>query len=209
MRDRGGHVKIGGRMNTTSPLSFLESLASRFQPPAWAVDEGQHRLVLFLNHVLMQEKQAQDRLVRQKGRVVHLQWGVFSLDLLITPAGLVDRASPSVTPDLRLVVEGDSPLSAVQSLLSGQRPPVTIEGDVQLAADIGWLAENLRWDVEEDLSRVIGDVPAHALGDFGRRAVSGLRDFLRKTPFAQGAGGTGVSVPPVDPAAPASTRASA
>src|SRR6476620_7821448 len=78
------------RMSTTSPFSFLESLASRFQPPAWAVDEGQHRLVLFLNHVLMQEKQAQERLVRQKGRVVHLQWGVFSLDLLITPAGLVD-----------------------------------------------------------------------------------------------------------------------
>jgi ubiquinone biosynthesis protein UbiJ len=26
---------------------------------------------------------------------------------------------------------------------------------VQLAA--GWLAENLRWDVEEDLSRLIGD----------------------------------------------------
>ncbi len=197
-------------MNTTSPFSFLESLASRFQPPAWAVDEGQHRVVLFLNHVLMQEKQAQDRLVRQKGRVVHLQWGPFSLDLLITPAGLVDRASPLVTPDLRLVVAGESPLSAVQSVLAGERPPVTIEGDVQLAADIGWLAENLRWDVEEDLSRLVGDVPAHALGDFGRRVLSGLKDFLARTPVAQG---TGVSVPPtgapVDSPASSSTRASA
>ena len=44
-----------GRMNTTtSPFSFLESIATRFQPPAWVVDEGQQRLVLFLNHVLMQ-----------------------------------------------------------------------------------------------------------------------------------------------------------
>ena len=36
-------------------------------PELWVVDEGQQRLVLFLNHVLMQEKQAQDRLLRQKG----------------------------------------------------------------------------------------------------------------------------------------------
>ena len=43
-------------MNNTSPFSFLQSLATRFQPPAWAVDEGQQKLVLLLNHVLMQEK---------------------------------------------------------------------------------------------------------------------------------------------------------
>jgi ubiquinone biosynthesis protein UbiJ len=85
-------------MNNTSPFSFLESIVSRFQPPAWVVDEGQHRLVLFLNHVLMQEKQAQDRLLRQKGRVVHARWGVFAMDLIVTPAGLVDRALASAKP---------------------------------------------------------------------------------------------------------------
>src|SRR2546428_6563582 len=65
-----------GRMNNTSPFSFLESIVSRFQPPAWVVDEGQQRLVLFLNHVLMQEKQAQDRLLRQKDRVLHIRCGM-------------------------------------------------------------------------------------------------------------------------------------
>jgi ubiquinone biosynthesis protein UbiJ len=148
------------------------------------VDEGQQRLVLFLNHVLMQEKQAQERLLRHKGRVVHARWGVFALDLIVTPAGLVDRALPSARADLLLTVETESPLTVAQSVLSGKAPPVRIEGDVQLAAELGWLAENLRWDVEEDLSRLIGDAPAHGLANAGRRLLAGLKLFLARTPLA-------------------------
>ncbi|OZA95048.1 MAG: hypothetical protein B7X59_12615 [Polaromonas sp. 39-63-203] len=176
-------------MNNTFPFSFLESLANRFQPPSWVVDEGQQRLVLFLNHVLMQEKAAQDRLARQKGRVVHLRVGLFAIDLLVTPAGLLDRAPPGA-----------------------KAPAVTIEGDVQLAAEVGWLADNLRWDVEEDLSRVIGDAPAHALADAARRLVGGLRQFLARSPqaapttttqAAQGASAT----PPAVSSAPSPVKA--
>ena len=171
-------------MNNPSTFPFLESLASRFQPPAWVVDEGQQRLVLFLNHVLMQEKAAQDRLLRQKGRLVHVKWGLFAIDLVVTPAGLVDRAIPAGKPDLLLSVVAESPLLVMQSVLAGKAPPVKIEGDVQLAAEIGWLAENLRWDAEEDLSRLIGDAPAHALADAGRRLLTALKQFLAQAPLS-------------------------
>ena len=169
-------------MNSTSPFSFLESIASRFQPPDWVVGEGQQRLVLFLNHILMQEKEAQDRLRRKKGKVVQVRWGVFAIDLLITPAGLLDRASPSAKPDLLISVAAHSPVLVLQSVLAGKPPPVKIEGDVQLAAELGWLAENLRWDIEEDMSRVLGDIPAHALADVGRRLLAGLKQFLAMRP---------------------------
>ncbi|MEO8020673.1 MAG: hypothetical protein ABI660_02295 [Polaromonas sp.] len=157
-------------------------MASRFQPPAWFVDEGQQKIVLLLNHVLMQEKEAQNRLLRKKGSVVHIRWGVFALDLLITPAGLVDRAPSSAKPDLLLAVVAESPDVVFQSVLAGKPPPVKIEGDVQLAAELGWLADNLRWDVEEDLSRLIGDVPAHTLAGLARQALAGLRQFLAHAP---------------------------
>lgn len=171
-------------MNNSSPFPSLESIVGRFQPPAWVVDEGQQRLVLFLNHVLMQEKQAQDRLLRQKGRVVHIQWGLFALYLVVTPAGLVDRAPASTKPDLLLSVATASPLVVMQSVLAGKPPPVKIDGDVQLAAELGWLAENLRWDAEEDLSRLIGDAPAHALADVAGRLLTGLKQFLAQGPLA-------------------------
>ena len=44
------------------------------------------------------------------------------------------------------------------------------------------MAENLRWDVEEDLSRVIGDIPAHAIADAGRRIFAGIKQFIAKQP---------------------------
>ena len=179
-------------MTNTFPFSFLESVASRLQPPDWVVDEGQQRLVLFLNHVLMQEKAAQDRLLRQKGKVVHVRIGLFAIDLVVTPAGLVDRAAPGVASDLQLTVPMDSPLTVMQSVMAGKAPPVKIEGDVQLAAEIGWLADNLRWDVEEDLSRLIGDAPAHALAGGARRLFDGLRQFVSSASPA----------PPVHPVVP-------
>lgn len=189
-------------MNTTSsPFSFLQSIATRFQPPAWVVDETQQRLVLFLNHVLMQEKEAQNRLARKKGSVLHVRWGIFAMDVLITPAGLLDRAQPTAKPDLLISVAAESPVTIVQSALAGKAPPVKIEGDVQLAAELGWLAENLRWDVEEDLSRVVGDIPAHTLADAARRVVAGLKQFLSTRPF--GSSADSASVPATtSPAAP-------
>jgi len=171
-------------MNNTSPFSFLQSLASRFQPPEWFVEEGQQKLVLFLNHVLMQEQEAQNRLLRKKGSVIHIRWGIFALDLLVTPAGLLDRAGPGAKPDLVLAVAAESPGVVLQSVLAGKAPPVKIEGDVQLAAEIGWLADNLSWDVEEDLSRLIGDAPAHTLASLARQALAGLRQFLAQAPVA-------------------------
>lgn len=173
-----------GRMNNTSPFSFLQSFASRFQPPDWFVEEGQQKLVLFLNHVLLQEKEAQNRLLRKKGSVIHVRWGIFALDLLVTPAGLLDRAGPGAKPDLLLAVAAESPGVVLQSVLAGKAPPVKIEGDVQLAAEIGWLADNLSWDVEEDLSRLIGDAPAHTLASVARQALAGLRQFLAQAPGA-------------------------
>lgn len=170
-------------MSTTFPFSFLESFAARFPPPAWVVDEGQQTLVLFINHVIQQEKQAQDRLMRQKGRTVHIRFGLFAIDLLITPAGLVDRALPTGKPDLLLDISADSPWLLAKSALAGKRPPVKIEGDVQLAAEVGWLAENLRWDVEEDLSRLVGDAPAHAMAQAGSKLGEALKDLASRLPL--------------------------
>jgi ubiquinone biosynthesis protein UbiJ len=148
------------------------------------VDELRQRLVLLLNHVLMQEPQAQERLVRHKGRCVRMQWRDFTLPFVATPAGLLEIASDGLRPDLLLTVTEASPLALVQTVLGGERPGVRVEGDVQLAADVNWLVDHLRWDIEEDLPRVIGDAPAHALGRASREAARALQQFVRGRPRA-------------------------
>jgi len=173
-------------MATQSPFSlleeFLQKLSTSFQPPDWAVHETQRRVVLLLNHVLMQEPEAMTRLVRQKGRTVLVNWRSVHLKLAVTPAGLLDLAEPQMAPDLTLAVTQESAVALVQAALRGDKPAVRIEGDVQLAAEVNWLVDHVRWDLEEDLSRIIGDAPAHAAGEAFRRVAHALRGFVSGKP---------------------------
>lgn len=171
-------------MATQSPFSMLEGLFQNFNlpvtPPAWAVEEGHRRIVLLLNHVLQQEPQAMERLIRQKGRVVLSQWRHFSFKVVVTPAGLLDLATQDATADLTLVITEESPFAIAQAVLQGNKPSVRIEGDVQLAAEINWLADNVRWDVEEDLARIMGDAPAHMLVQTGKTVAQAIQQFVAK-----------------------------
>jgi ubiquinone biosynthesis protein UbiJ len=168
-------------MVTSPPLSFLDDLFTRFgsrmQPPDWAVREVQQRMVLLLNHVLQQEPEARQRLARQQGRVALFQWRFVTMKLVATPAGLLDLAPEGAQPELTLTVTEESPLGLARAAFSGDKPAVRIEGDVQLAAEVNWLVDHVRWDVEEDLARVIGDVPAHTLAAGARRVAEALRRF--------------------------------
>jgi ubiquinone biosynthesis protein UbiJ len=181
-------------MATQSPDSFVQSLLGKLgealQPPAWVVEELQRRLVLALNHVLQQEPEAQARLRRQAGRLVEAHWRMFSVRLQATPAGLLDLGPATAAPDLTLTLTEESPWALAQAALRGDKPAVRIAGDVQLAAEVQWLVDHVRWDLEEDLARVVGDAPAHAAGQAARRMAQALRQFV-------GAG--------APPAAPAST----
>ncbi len=179
-------------MTTQTPFSFLESFVEKLPlpklaPPAWAVNEAQRRIVLLLNHVLMQESEAMARLARQKDRIMLVQWRTFYFKLIATPAGLLDLAAPETKPDLVLTLTDESPLALAQAVLKGGKPAVRVEGDVQLAAEVNWLTEHVRWDMQEDLARIIGDVPAHTLSQMAQAMSTNLREFLAKAAaFAPG-----------------------
>lgn len=160
---------------------MASSFAANFQPPAWLVDESVNRLVLFLNHVLMSEPEAMARLARQKGQRIELIWDRIQLQLTPTPAGLLERGRFDGF-DLRLSVTEESPVSMASALARGDKPKVRIEGDVQLAAEVNWLIDHVRWDAEEDLARLMGDAPAHTLAQAARKAMEALRGFVASRP---------------------------
>ena len=90
--------------------------------------------------------------------------------------------------DLRLTVTETSPLDMLSTLARGDKPRVRIEGDVQLAAEVNWLIDHVRWDPEEDLARLIGDAPAHTLAQMAQRVMAGLKAFVAQRRGAAGAG---------------------
>jgi ubiquinone biosynthesis protein UbiJ len=168
------------------PFSFpspqaLQAFARTLPPPpSWLKAEMRNRVVLLLNHVLMQEPQAMERLKRQQGKSVQVCWGATGLWLTATPAGLLAQADEVAAPDLTLSVTEPSALTLAQKVIAGDRPAVDIQGDVQLAAEVAWLVDNVRWDVEEDLSRLMGDAAAHGLVGTLRDMVGKLKGFVAK-----------------------------
>lgn len=188
-------------METQSPFSFLGGLLARLPAlppvPPWLVHELQHRVVLLLNHVLQQEPEAMDRLARQRGRVAEVHWRSYSLALRATPAGLLNLVEGATIPDLCIELTETSPLALAAVALRGEKPPIRIEGDVQLAAEINWLVDHVQWDLEEDLARLVGDAPAHALAQAVRRAAQALRAFVgARMAAAMGGGSEGGAIVP-------------
>ena len=147
-----------------------------------------------LNHVLRQQPWARDRLRAHAGRTVRIvvatPLGPVRSDARIADEGVLEVAtvaSPTVT--LSLTPSVDALFGVLRDGARGLSGHLKVEGDVMVAAAIGEIAQHLRWDVEEDLSRVLGDRVAHRMGETARqgakqaedlrgRVETGVRQFL-------------------------------
>lgn len=126
------------------------------------------------------------RLVGIQGRTLRASWDPFRMTLSVTPAGMFDLAPDEMSADLEIEVTQTSPLALAGQLFAGERPSVRIEGDIALAAEIKWLIEHVRWDIEEDMARIIGDAAAGQLAGAARQAGARLRDWIGRPSAAKG-----------------------
>ena len=104
-----------------------------------------------LNRLLDRERWARERLARFAGQALELRLP------LLPPLRLQIAAAGRIEP-------GGAEPSAVVTLAG-------ISGSAPLAEELRYLARHLRPDVEEELSRVVGDVAAQRIGD-GVRAIA-------------------------------------
>jgi ubiquinone biosynthesis protein UbiJ len=82
--------------------------------------------------------------------------------------------------DLLLEIIDTDVATLGKKLMQGDKPNVRIEGDVQLAAEVQWLAQNVQWDLEGDVARIVGNVPAHHISNTAREVRSKLREWVAK-----------------------------
>lgn len=149
-------------------------------PFRWASEA----LVAAFAHVLEQHPWAQDRLRMHAGRVIELgaelpppfERSLPPLRLIVTPEGGFARDESDQTPAVRMRLRPsiDAGFAWLRHGTVGLQQYLSLEGDVLLAATIAELAQGLRWDWEDDLSRLVGDVAAHRIG----RTVRGVGSEL-------------------------------
>jgi len=127
-------------------------------------------VVAFLNHLLEAAPWARDRLAPFAGRTWRVELTPLpDLAFVVREDGMLG-SSDALEPHL-VVTLTPAALPALARRDETVVREMTFTGDAELAAALQYLARHLEWDVEEDLSRVVGDVAAH-------RIAGGARDFV-------------------------------
>jgi ubiquinone biosynthesis accessory factor UbiJ len=119
-----------------------------------------------LNRLLAAQPWARERLAPFAGETLELRAGPLpALRLAVAEGGTIKAgtAEPSLTMSLKPEL-----LAAFARGEEHALRAVDVQGNGRLAAEVLVLARHLRWDVEEDLSRVFGDVVAHRLAGAAR-----------------------------------------
>lgn len=120
-----------------------------------------------LNHLLRANAWARESLKPHAGKTVCVRCLPFSASLVVLESGEVAPAPAGVVPDATLTVTPGLLLRMATRDDTAWRD-IAIDGDTVLAGAVHHLWRHLRWDAEEDLSRVFGDIAAHRMADSAR-----------------------------------------
>jgi ubiquinone biosynthesis protein UbiJ len=145
---------------------------------------AQAPFVRALNHLLRGQPWLRERLMPFAGRTVALEMFPASLMLNVTAEGGLQSAGSAAQPDATVHA---SPATLARLAAGDERARAALEvsGDAALAAVVAGVFGELRWDAEEDLSTVLGDVAARrvtrgvqAVFDWQRQAATSLMTSL-------------------------------
>jgi ubiquinone biosynthesis protein UbiJ len=131
-----------------------------------------------LNHLLAAEPWARARLAPFAGETLELRAPPLpALRLSILPGGTVEAGSSM--PGLLMTLKPEFLVGLARGEEHALRS-VAVDGNPELAAEVLILARQLRWDMEEDLSRLFGDIAAHRIAEAGRAFVAWHLDAAQR-----------------------------
>jgi len=129
-----------------------------------------------LNHLLGQQPWAAERLAAFAGRSVEFRCPPLpELRFRILETGLLEEAAADADAELVITLKP----AALPLLLARDETvlrQIIIEGSAELASTVQYLFRHLTWDVEEDLSRLLGDVIAHRIVTDGKAFAAWQRE---------------------------------
>ena len=118
----------------------------------------------FLQHLTNQNNWSREYLLPFAGKVVQFDIAFIKTNLLILEDGSMSIAGETAAQSIGLGANIHAPPSLVLRMLAGDesaKTQIKIDGDTHLAAELGKVLQHMRWDVEEDLSKIVGDIAAN------------------------------------------------
>jgi ubiquinone biosynthesis protein UbiJ len=131
-----------------------------------------------LNHLLRGQPWLRERLLPFASRTAALEAGPAKLRVSVEADGQLAPSAGEAPAEVTVHI----PLATALALAAGDeraRSRIELSGDPAFAAVLGGVLRELRWDAEEDLSRVVGDIAAHRIVQTGRS----LLEWQRRTAY--------------------------
>jgi ubiquinone biosynthesis protein UbiJ len=128
-----------------------------------------------LQHLISQNSWANNLLQPFAGKSVQFNVGFISASLVILENGNLAIAGETNIADASVTIPPSLLLRLLAKDESANRL-IKIEGDTHLAAELAKVFANMRWDYEDDLSNLIGDIPANKMGTFARDAANSVKE---------------------------------
>ena len=112
---------------------------------------------IILDHLLSQNDWMQSKLVDHKNKIIIIKISNLKLILKVDENGLLHSLNEAEKFDciIKLTVN-----SFFSQLINNNNSNISIEGDLELANQVAQVLKKIEWDIEEDLSKYIGDIPA-------------------------------------------------
>lgn len=113
-----------------------------------------------LQHLTEQNNWSRKHLIAFAGKVVQFNIAVVKTKLLILEDGSLAIASDNAEADATIHIP---PSLALRLIAKDEAAKmlIKIDGDSHLATELAKVLQLMRWDIEEDLSQLIGDIPAN------------------------------------------------
>ena len=136
-------------------------------------------IMRILQHLTNQNEWSKPYLIPFAGKVVQFNFVLAKANLLILEDGSLAISgnsynNKSASPDATIHMP---PSLALRLLAKDEAAKmfIKIDGDTHLATEFGKVLQNMRWDIEEDLSLITGDIAAFKIGELSKKAFSDMR----------------------------------
>jgi ubiquinone biosynthesis protein UbiJ len=120
-----------------------------------------------LNHLLRDAEWARAQLVPFAGCIIRFDISPLTAAFAIESDGRLTAAPLETKADALVQLSGPTLVRLAWLRDESARQDVRVTGDTALASALTGVLSAMHWDVEEDLSRVIGDVAAHRMVQAG------------------------------------------
>ncbi|HEY9269246.1 MAG TPA: SCP2 sterol-binding domain-containing protein [Methylotenera sp.] len=128
-----------------------------------------------IQHLLAQNEWSAPMLRPFASKAVQLNFVLFKTSLVILENGNLAIAGETNLPDATITIP-PSLLLRLMAKDESAKLQIKVDGDTHLATTLAKVLSHVRWDYEDDLSKLTGDVSANKISEFTRQSVSSVKD---------------------------------